>query len=610
LLDSKYSLQTFNFKRDQEWNLVKSLSWKNMSFFSKNLLLSFTNIIIIGVALIASSYYFQKTILVDQLHGQVAQITKKWAEDINPVDVQTAISEKSYDGTAQTKLRAYFDEMQKYYPNIAQAYIFGVELGGDNKRLTSLVAMPTNLREAFQSDNVNIGDMYEQPVVVANALKEMLNTDRPTFTTFYSDDFGTWTTIAYPIKDSNGKIFAYFAVDADASAVPAGLNTLLLNGTIILVAFLLLFLIIQYLVVKNTLSPIRHLIKGIDEVSKGNLDVNIPTGKDDLGLVNEKFNVMVRKINDTIVKVQVTSQEVNQSAKELYEVSERNSDNADSINHNVTQIASNIRSQEQATRDSARAMSEMATVIQTIASSSASVADEAYEMERRSQQGNSVVRQVSEQMNLITESVKNTASAIEVLESRSQEIGDILNIISGISSQTNLLALNASIEAARVGEEGRGFAVVAGEVRKLAEQSEQATSQVGVLIQEIQAGIRQAVRAMEQGTSEVDTGLTVADQTGQLFDEILEAAKKVSQQIQEVSSATEEISAGTEEMTATAEDLSASVSKTAVSSEQISVSVDEQKASLITLVDSSTRLNDMSEELQELISHFHVSKQQ
>ncbi|MEK4360943.1 methyl-accepting chemotaxis protein [Paenibacillus sp. FSL M8-0212] len=580
-----------------------------MSFFSKNLLLSFTNIIIIGVALIASSYYFQKTVLVDQLHGQVEQITKKWAEDINPAEVQAAIAEGSYDGATQTKLRAYFDEMQEYYPNIAQAYIFGVELGGDNKRLTSLVAMPTNLREAFQSENVNIGDMYEQPVVVANALKEMLNTDRPTFTTFYSDDFGTWTTIAYPIKDSNGKIFSYFAIDADASAVPAGLNSLLKNGIIILVAFLLLFLIIQYLVVKNTLSPIRHLIKGIDDVSRGNLNVNIPTGKDDLGLVNEKFNSMVRKINDTIVKVQITSQEVNQSAKELYEVSERNSENADSINNNVTQITSNIRSQEQATRDSARAMSEMATVIQTIASSSASVADEAYEMERRSQQGNSVVRQVSEQMNLITESVKNTASAIEVLESRSQEIGDILNIISGISSQTNLLALNASIEAARVGEEGRGFAVVAGEVRKLAEQSEQATSQVGVLIQEIQAGIKQAVRAMEQGTSEVDTGLSVADQTGQLFEDILEAAKKVSNQIQEVSSATEEISAGTEEMTATADDLSSSVSKTANSSEQISSSVDEQKASLITLVDSSTRLNSMSEELQELISHFNVSKQ-
>ena len=588
---------------------MKSLSWKSMSFFSKNLLLSFTNIVIIGVALIASSYYFQKTVLVEQLHGQVEQITKKWAEDINPAEVQAAIAEGSYDGATQTKLRAYFDEMQEYYPNIAQAYIFGVELGGDNKRLTSLVAMPTNLREAFQSENVNIGDMYEQPVVVANALKEMLNTDRPTFTTFYSDDFGTWTTIAYPIKDSNGKIFSYFAVDADASAVPAGLNSLLKNGIIILVAFLLLFLIIQYLVVKNTLSPIRHLIKGIDDVSRGNLNVNIPTGKDDLGLVNEKFNTMVRKINDTIVKVQITSQEVNQSAKELYEVSERNSENADSINNNVTQITSNIRSQEQATRDSARAMSEMATVIQTIASSSASVADEAYEMERRSQQGNSVVRQVSEQMNLITESVKNTASAIEVLESRSQEIGDILNIISGISSQTNLLALNASIEAARVGEEGRGFAVVAGEVRKLAEQSEQATSQVGVLIQEIQAGIKQAVRAMEQGTSEVDTGLSVADQTGQLFEDILEAAKKVSNQIQEVSSATEEISAGTEEMTATADDLSSSVSKTANSSEQISSSVDEQKASLITLVDSSTRLNSMSEELQELISHFNVSKQ-
>lgn len=90
------------------------------------------------------------------------QITKKWAEDINPTEVQAAIAEGSYDGATQTKLRAYFDEMQEYYPNIAQAYIFGVELGGDNKRLTSLVAMPTNLREAFQSENVNIGDMYEQ----------------------------------------------------------------------------------------------------------------------------------------------------------------------------------------------------------------------------------------------------------------------------------------------------------------------------------------------------------------------------------------------------------------------------------------------------------------
>ncbi len=587
---------------------MKSFSWKSMSFFSKNLLLSFTNIVIIGVALIASSYYFQKTVLVDQLHGQVAVITQKWAEGINPSEVEAAIAEGSYDGTVQAKLRAYFDEMQEYYPNIAQAYIFGVELDGENQRNTSLVAMPTNLREAFQSDNVNIGDMYEQPVVVANALKEMLNTDRPTFTTFYKDDFGTWTTIAYPIKDSNGKIFSYFAIDADASAVPAGLSSLLKNGIIILVAFLLLFLIIQYLVVKNTLSPIRHLIKGIDDVSRGNLNVNIPTGKDDLGLVNEKFNTMVRKINDTIVKVQMTSHEVNQSAKELYEVSEKNSDHADTININVSQIASNIRAQEQATIDSARAMAEMATVIQTIASSSANVADEAYEMERRSQQGNTVVRQVSEQMTLITESVKNTASAINVLESRSQEIGDILNIISGISSQTNLLALNASIEAARVGEEGRGFAVVAGEVRKLAEQSEESTRQISVLIEEIQTEIKQAVRAMEQGTAEVDTGLDVADQTGQLFEEILEAAKKVSNQIQEVSSATQEISAGTEEMTATADDLSSSVSKTADSSERISTSVDEQKGSLITLVDSSNRLSSMSEELQELISHFNVSK--
>lgn len=579
--------------------------WSGLSFFTKNLLLSFFNIVLIGLVLIVSSYLIQRTILIDQLHGQVEKITLKWAQGINANDVSQAVQEKNYDGPVQTKLRAYLDNITATNPNITHAYIFGTEL--QNGDQTSIIAMPTDLREQFEKkDKKGVGAMYQQPTVVAVSLADMLDSGKPTFTSFYDDPFGTWTTLMTPIKDPSGKIFAYFAVDADASAVPAGLTKLLKSGATILVIFLLICLGLQYWVVRRTLTPIKQLMYGISEVSRGNLDVQIHAGQDDLGLVNQNFNDMVSHINSIMTKVKQTTDEVNESAKELLAICEQNGVNSNIINQNISEITDNIRAQEKATGDSARSMSEMASVIQNIAASSATVAEEANSVEKRSYEGNEIVDKVSAQMHLITESVANTSRVIKLLDSRSQEIGNIINTISGISSQTNLLALNASIEAARVGEEGKGFAVVASEVRKLAEQSAESTKQITSLIEEIQTEIGQAVTSMDKGTVEVENGIVVAGQAGELFNHILQATKNVALQIQEVSSATEEISAGTQEMTATADDLSSTVSKTANNSIHIAQTVNEQKASLESIIDSSHKLTSMSEELQEITSFFKI----
>ncbi|WP_149094841.1 methyl-accepting chemotaxis protein [Paenibacillus terrae] len=579
--------------------------WSSLSFFTKNLLLSFFNIVLIGLVLIVSSYLIQRTILIDQLHGQVEKITLKWAEGINVNEVSQAVQEKNYDGPVQAKLRAYLDNITATNPNISQAYIFGTELEDGDK--TSIVAMPTALREAFEKDKLGVGGMYKQPSVVVEGVSHMLDTGKPTFTSFYDDSFGTWTTLTYPLKDSSGKIFAYFAVDADAGAVPAGLTKLLISGTTILAAFLLICLAIQYWVVKRTLSPIKQLMYGISEVSRGNLDVQIQAGQDDLGVVNSNFNDMVSHINSIMTKVKLTTDEVNESAKELLAICEQNGINSNIINQNINEITENIRSQEKATGDSARAMAEMASVIQNIAASSSTVAEEADSVEKRSNEGNEIVGKVSSQMHLITDTVTNTSRIIKLLDNRSQEIGNIIGTISGISSQTNLLALNASIEAARVGEEGKGFAVVASEVRKLAEQTAEATKQITPLIEEIQSEIGQAVKSMEQGNVEAQNGIIVAGQAGELFNSILQATKTVAWQIQEVSSATEEISAGTQEMTASAEDLSSTVSKTASNSIHIVQTVEEQKASLDSIIESSHKLSSMSEELQEITSYFKIS---
>ncbi|MCG7408865.1 HAMP domain-containing methyl-accepting chemotaxis protein [Paenibacillus sp. ACRRX] len=579
---------------------------KSMSFFVKNLLLTSVNIILIGTILITVNYLNTEYTLTDQLHKQIETVTDNWVKGLDTKAIAAAIQEKDYDGPIQTKLRKYLSEVSKYNPNIAQAYVFGVELQDGNK--TSLVAMPNNLMEDFKKNNVNIGDLYEQPGEVAKALGKMMESGEPTFTSFYSDMFGTWTTIAYPLQDSSGKIFAYFAVDADASMVPEGLQRLLWNGLFILLVLLVVVLVIQYYIVRLTLSPIKDLIKGIAEVSNGNFDVQINTGKDDLGVVNERFNEMVLKIRDMIVKVQQTSVEVTESARGLLAITEENTQRANVITKNMQEVSQGIHMQEQATTDSARAMAEMATVIQTIASSSSTVSDEAYAMEEKSLKGNEIVQQVATQMGLITKSVDHTSKAIKTLEGRSNEIGDILHIITGISSQTNLLALNASIEAARVGEHGKGFAVVAGEVRKLAEQSENSAKQIAELISEIQLEIVNAVKAMEKGTQDVQMGIVITEQTGRLFNDILNATKAVTGQIQDVSSATEEISAGTEELTATVQELLATAQTTAENSSAITSTVEEQTASMSSILHESNRLTKLSEQLEDLITKFHVSK--
>nr|WP_217484758.1 HAMP domain-containing methyl-accepting chemotaxis protein [Paenibacillus polymyxa] len=578
-----------------------------MSFFGKNLLISFLNIVLIGAILITSSYILQKNILTTQLQDQVKVLTKKWAEDVDKTKVQQALSEKDYNGSVQQELRKFLDSIHTFYPNVAQAYIFGTELKEGNQ--TSIIGVPTNLVQAFQDSKMNIGDMYTLPDENAEAVNKVLQSNESALSSFYTDEYGTWTTIVYPITDASGKVTSAIYFDVDASSVPTGLHKLLVYGVSLLILFLAIFLTIQYLLVKRTLSPIRSLMKGIEEVSEGNLNVKIKTGLDDLGIINQKFNSMIKRLNDTMVKVQDTTQEVTGSAQELLSISEKNSTNTNVINNNIREITQGLEAQDHAALESSRAMNEMSTVIQTIAESSSSVADQAYSMEKRSVEGNQVAQKLSTQMDSISTTMESTVDSVNALQNRSNEISNIVSIITGIASQTNLLALNASIEAARVGEEGKGFAVVAGEVRNLAEQSQESAKQIAELIEEIQKEIEQTVKGISLGTKEVHVGLEVTKQTGEMFSEILEASNKVSSQIQEVSSATEQISASTQEMSATSDELSSTVSKTVNSSKQIEQTIGEQTESMASIVQASDKLTLMSGELEELISFFKVNRE-
>jgi len=238
-------------------------------------------------------------------------------------------------------------------------------------------------------------------------------------------------------------------------------------------------------------------------------------------------------------------------------------------------------------------------------------------------------------MQAIKEKVFFSTQKVNEMSTRSNQIDAIVITIEDIATQTNLLALNAAIEAARAGVNGRGFAVVASEVRKLAERSMNATKEISGLIAGIQQTVTEAVKAMQDGNLEVESGVQRANQAGQALSEILTAAETVNQQAQQASLATrrmrvaasdlimsmdavsavvEENTATTEEMSASSSDLSnaieniASVSEeNSASAEEVSASTEEMNGQVEELSHSAQSLAEMAAGLNAVVARFNFT---
>jgi methyl-accepting chemotaxis protein len=270
----------------------------------------------------------------------------------------------------------------------------------------------------------------------------------------------------------------------------------------------------------------------------------------------------------------------------------------------IQEVAQGMEDQFRASEQSARATEEMAIGLQRIAESSVSVADQAETVSSEVENGYLEIQSTLEQMTVISTTAGETAELISTLTAQSEQIGQIVDVISEISNQTGLLSLNASIEAARAGEHGRGFGVVANEVKKLAERTNTSIVHIVELIRLIQASTKNAAASMEKSIAEIGDGMGRMKNVGESFGHIRSSIREVSLQIQDVSAINEQMSAGTEEITASIADMLNIARESSDSAEMVAEASAVQKDLMVMVVDSAQSLNQMMSELKDEIEKF------
>ncbi|MBP2627497.1 MAG: mcpA 6 [Firmicutes bacterium] len=411
--------------------------------------------------------------------------------------------------------------------------------------------------------------------------------------------------LAYaPIQGTNWSI----AVNIPVSEATANLSAFAWTSVITIIIVLILAVIVILWAATRIVKPLQILKEAANRIANGDLSITqvAVTSQDELGDLARAFETMVGNLRDLVKQIGISSEQVAASSEELTASSEQSAQAANQIATSITDVAAGASEQMNAANDTTAIVEQMSASIQQIAASTNQVATQSAQAAEQAKEGDKAVEKAVVQMNQIETTVTTSAQVVAKLGERSQEIGQIVDTISGIAGQTNLLALNAAIEAARAGEQGRGFAVVAEEVRKLAEQSQEAAKKIAELIGEIQIDTDKAVAAMDNGTREVKNGAEVVNTAGAAFREIADLVTEVSGQVKEISATMQQMAVGSQQIVVSVKKIDSLGKKSAGEAQGVSAAAEEQLASMEEIASSSQALAKLAQDLQTAVTGFRM----
>ncbi len=387
------------------------------------------------------------------------------------------------------------------------------------------------------------------------------------------------TVYARAVNDFSGQPVGVLEIVMDRSDYVAAVNhirniTIMVCGLVFAAG-----LVLVYFLSKGISNPVKRTVDAMNDIADGEGDLTMrldENGRDEIAMLAKAFNKFSEKVRKTVSQVAGSTIQLASAAEEL-----------DTITRKTTE---GVLQQQSETEQVATAMNEMTATVQEVARHASEAVALAQSANEESVSGKSIVSETTMVINKLADEIERSANVINELESDSENIGSVLDVIKGIAEQTNLLALNAAIEAARAGDQGRGFAVVADEVRTLASRTQQSTEEIQNMIERLQRNSRQAVEVMQASKNCAGTSVEKANAASTSLTAITKAVTKISDMNVQIATAAEEQSSVSEEINRNISNINDVVRQTADGTGEIS--------------EASGELAQLSHDLQQLISQF------
>ncbi|MBB6022986.1 methyl-accepting chemotaxis protein [Paenibacillus sp. JGP012] len=503
------------------------------------------------------------------------------------------------------------DELDDFRVRIGAMYVYFVKI--DDKG-TPLM-MVDGMKDADKASAIN-----EVTDIPADAVQKLQQGETASSPIINNAEYGDYISSYAPILDKSGAPAGVIGIDTGISVI-GGIESEILKSSlpfyiILLLATLAGIAVVMWFIVRG-LRPLHPLKSSVEKMAQGELaEANrILTAyrlrsKDEIGTTYQAMIHMSGNLNkivsDMVGGVATTTELLSDSAKEFNRSTEAMLTMNRTVDLAVEEIRQGAHTQKQSASDSAHAMEEIAKGINDISESSNVVSDAATSALATAESGQQRMTVMKRQMENISEVSGEVAAMVQVLNNYSTEIGGALHTVRDFASQTKLLALNASIEAAHAGEHGKGFAVVAEEVRKLAEASSSSMERISDLLLRIEQESQQIGSRMGVTAQEIGQGVIFTTEAEQAFSQVVVAFQLVTQRIQEVSAAAEEITAGSEEAAASVNTISQISAGVSDHSDEIYRLMQEQSAMFRKVADTSTMLEQQTNEMSEAVQKVKV----
>lgn len=385
-------------------------------------------------------------------------------------------------------------------------------------------------------------------------------------------------------------------------------KSVLSTGVLVLISILLTVLLTLN-IGSSIVKPLKQVTQKLKDISQneGDLTQRLEIkSKDELGDLSRNFNAFADKLSSILSEVSSASELIHTSSTVIKTVTETQTQSMESLSASVIEITS-------LTSDNASVLKTMNGQIQSSSDLSTQTSylsshasTQASQTKATALEGTLKIEEVVSAMTQISEASKGVVHLVNDLDASSQKIGNIITMISAISDQTNLLALNASIEAARAGEAGRGFTVVANEIKKLADESKEASRQISELVIDNQSKSSIVVSSVENVETVIAMGETKANQVGLSIQEMITGIEEMVNMIDQIKVSNTSIADHAVHLEAAMTKMVASSGEIAEGTETISGTIEEQLSTMIELDDASSKLNALAVKLNSVMGGFKV----